>query len=587
MPRFLDVSDTPAALARLGGLGGFSPQQYGAVGDGVTDDTSAIQGAVDAASAAGGGVVALSSGTFLVSAPIVLPSAVRLIGAGSAATTIKLADGSDCNVIESVDYATLSGTSAWLVTSEGVPFSFGAEHLRIDGNKSNNTAGDGIRWYGKRFRLIDVVVHDCAGNGIRTECADVIGQAEVDDMPESRIDQVWARSNDGHGVHFLGTHDSRIGSVFSLFNGGHGLYFNSTPGYSGFCDVEFIHNYGNGGDGVRADAACSFGQIITEGNTGHGLYLLGSGANHMVGYLWCFNNGGAAVPSVKIDAAQVIVGMARLTLNNGGVGWQQNGVYGVVGTMIISGQNTAATGLEVAANGFSVENAYVHSCSASGGVGVSIGSGLSAVKVSATTSNCDTHIAYSGSSTVRSHFDFRGYTAAGQTAVSGTVPGASNIVTHAISGAGGSDTATYLYEPQVLDSNGNELLEFSAASSAVNHLTVRNAPTGGSPTLLPTGSDTNIGLGITPKGSGPFYIFVSTGQTPKIEARGADANHDLNLVSKGTGVVKANNQPVGVKVAVPASAGAAGVVGQWAAEAGWLYICVATNTWQRVAIATW
>ena len=38
---------------------------------------------------------------------------------------------------------------------------------------------------------------------------------------------------------------------------------------------------------------------------------------------------------------------------------------------------------------------------------------------------------------------------------------------------------------------------------------------------------------------------------------------------------------------VPASAGAAGTAGQAAYESGFLYICVATNTWERVAIATW
>lgn len=40
-------------------------------------------------------------------------------------------------------------------------------------------------------------------------------------------------------------------------------------------------------------------------------------------------------------------------------------------------------------------------------------------------------------------------------------------------------------------------------------------------------------------------------------------------------------------VSVPASASATGIAGQMAYESGFLYICVATNTWQRVAIATW
>lgn len=39
-------------------------------------------------------------------------------------------------------------------------------------------------------------------------------------------------------------------------------------------------------------------------------------------------------------------------------------------------------------------------------------------------------------------------------------------------------------------------------------------------------------------------------------------------------------------VNVPASASANGVAGQVAYAPGFLYICVSSNTWQRVAIAT-
>lgn len=40
-------------------------------------------------------------------------------------------------------------------------------------------------------------------------------------------------------------------------------------------------------------------------------------------------------------------------------------------------------------------------------------------------------------------------------------------------------------------------------------------------------------------------------------------------------------------VAAPATAASTGTAGQMAYESGFFYICVATNTWQRVAIATW
>jgi hypothetical protein len=40
-------------------------------------------------------------------------------------------------------------------------------------------------------------------------------------------------------------------------------------------------------------------------------------------------------------------------------------------------------------------------------------------------------------------------------------------------------------------------------------------------------------------------------------------------------------------VAVPATATSTGIVGDYAADASFFYICHATNTWKRVAIATW
>jgi len=39
--------------------------------------------------------------------------------------------------------------------------------------------------------------------------------------------------------------------------------------------------------------------------------------------------------------------------------------------------------------------------------------------------------------------------------------------------------------------------------------------------------------------------------------------------------------------APPASATATGVIGQWAWDSGFLYLCIATNTWKRAALSTW
>lgn len=45
--------------------------------------------------------------------------------------------------------------------------------------------------------------------------------------------------------------------------------------------------------------------------------------------------------------------------------------------------------------------------------------------------------------------------------------------------------------------------------------------------------------------------------------------------------------PIAMKVAIPASASAVGTAGQVTWDADYIYICTATDTWKRVAIATW
>ena len=54
----------------------------------------------------------------------------------------------------------------------------------------------------------------------------------------------------------------------------------------------------------------------------------------------------------------------------------------------------------------------------------------------------------------------------------------------------------------IADDSGNEYLKFVKTASAVNEISITNSATGTSPDLSVTGSDTNIGLSITTKGTG-------------------------------------------------------------------------------------
>lgn len=58
----------------------------------------------------------------------------------------------------------------------------------------------------------------------------------------------------------------------------------------------------------------------------------------------------------------------------------------------------------------------------------------------------------------------------------------------------------------IADANGNELLIFTTTASAVNEITIANAATTTNPSLTLSGGDTNIGLNITPKGTGVVGI---------------------------------------------------------------------------------
>jgi len=80
----------------------------------------------------------------------------------------------------------------------------------------------------------------------------------------------------------------------------------------------------------------------------------------------------------------------------------------------------------------------------------------------------------------------------------------------------------------ILDTNGNELFNVTATSSAVNQITYANAATGNGPTLTASGDDTNIDISILPKGSGQVIIDNLTFPS-------ADGTADQILVTDGSG----------------------------------------------------
>lgn len=109
-----------------------SVKDFGAVGDGVNNDTTAVQNAINAAGSAGGGIVYFPPGTYAINAALTMGSSgVSLVGAGHFTTIIKSSGGAlnaitatSCNGFRIVDlqiaHATTSTAAAIQLASCGV-----------------------------------------------------------------------------------------------------------------------------------------------------------------------------------------------------------------------------------------------------------------------------------------------------------------------------------------------------------------------------------------------------------------------------------------------------------------------------------
>jgi hypothetical protein len=122
-----------AALPAMAAV--FNVRDLGAVGDGRTDDTGAIQAALDLAAASGGGTVLLPAGTYLVS-----PTGSRWLRVGSH-TTVQ-GDGPTATVVRvrdaAGDYATVFGQASPAVLVQDVRFA----GFRVDQNPARNVTAD-------------------------------------------------------------------------------------------------------------------------------------------------------------------------------------------------------------------------------------------------------------------------------------------------------------------------------------------------------------------------------------------------------------------------------------------------------------
>jgi hypothetical protein len=265
----------------LGSERGIYVEQYGAVGDGTTNDKPAIYAARDACPV-GGRVIFDGSKTYAISGNLVIDKAITLVlngctiknTANDRTLTIQTTSGQviidggggtiDCN--RAVITSTLPG-----VTAENFPGTLILRNIRV-----KSAAGIGINAYGTGILICEnIEVTDCKSPAIARAADGIqIGTGAF----TARLNNVWINENDGSGFRILSTNTSnyhdcglirvdRSSSEGVLLQGGKGR-------------IAQIHCKDNRSFGVDIAANEWYIGTITEKYTGAangGNYLDGSG----------------------------------------------------------------------------------------------------------------------------------------------------------------------------------------------------------------------------------------------------------------------------------------------------------------------
>ncbi|KJZ64419.1 putative Ig domain-containing protein [Pseudomonas fluorescens] len=338
----------------------FNVQNFGAKGDGITDDTAAIQSAIDAAAAAGGGQVYVPTGTYIVSGGeepsdgcLMLKSNVYLYGDGMGETTVKVADGSDTKITGVIRSAYGEETH-----------DFGVSNLTIDGNRDHTTGKvdgwfngfiPGQEGYDSNVTLDSVEIKDCSGYGFdpHEQTVNMVIKNSVshgngldgfvaDFLSNSTFENNVAYDNDRHGFNVVtSTHDFTLTNNVAYNNGGNGIVVQrgseNIPSPSNIT-ITGGEVYGNGAEGVliKLSSEVTVSGVDIHDNASAGVRVYGSNHVEIIDNTLNNNSLGNPVPEIIIQSYDDTLGVS---------GKYFNGSDNTIQGNIISGSNLSTYGV--------------------------------------------------------------------------------------------------------------------------------------------------------------------------------------------------------------------------------------------------
>ena len=235
-------------------------EDFGAVGDGVTNDATAMQAAMTYAGTVAGTVILLSK-TYLIGTLLTLPTTASLEGIGSA--TLK-ATGVLTKLLQC---GPTSGT-----TQETVR----VRNVTLDGNSTCTTAVLSCRNLTLSV-FQNIVVKSGSAIGFLTDTdTSLINTRNL----RNTYVNIRCASNGTVGAKFIGEKDSQWDTIFAHDNTSHGVWFqafnHAALQETTTCNVGKILARDNGGDGVIFDGCEKYrvGGIVSTINTGWGVRFL-------------------------------------------------------------------------------------------------------------------------------------------------------------------------------------------------------------------------------------------------------------------------------------------------------------------------
>lgn len=372
-----------ATIFQQHNLNFYNVKDFGAQGDGITDDTAAIQAAITATVGGVtngtntiGGTIFFPPGTYLHTG-LTIYSYVHLRGAGIGASILKLKNAANADSIGGYNASSLIGGS-----SSGGIKNFGLYDLTVDGNQSNQSGTSyGLRWYGYGFILQNIRVRNTYSDALRSDWNGG-GTVSGDDQMEAMVLNCKFHDCGGIGVNWTGPHDSQFTNVVSYKTGSHAFYQGPNSGGNQYLNCHawgMTTGVGAVGWLLESTAVCTncegegadtFQVVVLSVSTtwSGGRIFSGGIASNNVGGLQMGQTASSTLKSAATSSPITLTNAITTVAPSAFLQFVVSGATGFNGTISITGTNLAggavSENITVTANGtYTSVNAYASTSS--------------------------------------------------------------------------------------------------------------------------------------------------------------------------------------------------------------------------------